>query len=181
MIELGYTTKLLEVYRSAKLPEELFNAGEKGYIERFHSYENWEKLSFNDRILWRKGKFVHEKKVSIAFDHYLEYFQELIHFTDLIMVFLEKTEPILIDNKDIILEGNEITHLFRLHAFLYCELYSILKNEEIEKIKHTLHPDLLTPVLDQISKTKYYSEYRLSEVDKVNQKVRELYLKISIG
>ena len=175
MIELGYTTKLDKILRNVDFPRKYLNEWDIGFIQHFRRWEEWEKLSISDRMQRRKGEIVHLKKINVASTISYEYLETLIKLSDLILDFLEKTEPLFFDEEKIIKMDKDEIKLFCLHAYLYCELYAINKEHDLREIKHTLTINIIDPIFEYLKMTEYYKLYNIEEIELTNKNLRELY------
>ena len=176
MIESGYISKIDKTYRDLNFPKDFLGEFDLGFIQHFMVLEEWESLSLLARMESRKGMLVHFKKCKEAYPEKLIPYTELvIKFGSLIIDFLENVEQLFLDKNDIIKMSKEDINLYRLHAYLYCELYSINKERNLKDIKHTLNKLVITPVFEELEQTNYFKKYNLGEIQLINEKVRELH------
>ena len=176
MIDIGYTSKLIASFGKLHFKSEFTYEGEQEFIKRFHDDELWGTFSLERRIQYRKGMLVHFKKCEGAYSNaFIDYAAALIEFVDLLFDFLNRTEPIFSNEKTVEEMSDDKVQLFRLHAFLYCEIYSIHKEMHLRNIKHTLYEIIINPIFKTLEATNYYQEYKLEAIQKANEKVRRLH------
>lgn len=176
MKELGYLSEIDKLYRSIEFPSDFLGDFDVAIVQYFKRIEEWQSLPLLKRMEQRKGMLVHFIKCKEAYpEKLIPYTKLVIELGDLIIDFIKKVEHLFINRSETMKMSKEDITLYRFHAFLYCELFSINKEEKIEKNRHTLTELIIDPLLNELKETKYYEKYNLEEIELANKSVMELH------
>lgn len=145
-------------------------------IEDFRKRRNWETASDQEKLEIRNKelmlKHVYKQLYS---DLVTSYEESVIELTKLIIKFLEEVSLVVFDHQNI---SEEDFILFRLKNMLYIELFALNKHLKLKFYTgHILFETTTEPILIEIEKTSFYTQYKLQDLKNAFENVRDILKK----
>ncbi|AYN03303.1 hypothetical protein [Flavobacterium sp. 140616W15] len=163
--------KLEELTKLYDSSAELFT--EKGFLDAVIYIKEWSSLTDIEKIKKRKNRLKYNEihfNETIQEKKKYDYEKSVIKTSELIMLFMEKTDIFL----DIEMKNISNNYLFRISNLLYCEKFLINNHLSYKMINHVPY-EIFEPLIEKINKSQEYKEYGLEGLFKEYKKMTKLY------